>query len=391
MNRVRRNGLQSIQRVVACLQDGLQANQLDLSALDPDGLKRLCREICESMQLMAINGLKTQKLEKHLNSHYALTVQLTESLAALLTTTTAEQHAERLQAMQENLAQHCLDLERTFESIIDQDAGVPHSLRHARIQEISSGFARVRNLLPLCPASEDLVNKVERFVAQKDLDFQISRRSIAYMLYLVGRMSKWNWRSQMKFYSSVERFLIYVNFNSKEFMDLLTARIQMEMDGERSNKGKVLKLLAYQKNFNQLHRKADLALNPRYRSLKGYMNNWFENEVIYVSHSTLREASGLAMEFDSPARPVEKKPEKLMCNLSSDQLAIFLRLLDEEQVVLARSLNHVYQTIVPFLSTKNRIDLSPSAVRVKSYYMEDRDRQKVLDILEGMIRRLNSY
>ena len=83
--------------------------------------------------------------------------------------------------------------------------------------------------------------------------------------------------------------------------------------------------------------------------------------------------------------------EKLQCNISADQLAIYLRLIDEEHLVSARSLNQVYQTIVPFLSTKHRTDLSPSSVRVKSYHPEGPDKDKVINALKRMVERVKEY
>jgi len=82
---------------------------------------------------------------------------------------------------------------------------------------------------------------------------------------------------------------------------------------------------------------------------------------------------------------------KLICNLSSDQISTFLRALDEAKIVQAKSLNEVFKVIVPFLSTPHRSELSPGSVRSKSYTIEERDRDLVLDALEKVIVKIRKY
>lgn len=42
------------------------------------------------------------------------------------------------------------------------------------------------------------------------------------------------------------------------------------------------KLLYYYKAFNQLHRKPDVKLNPKYHDLDIVIGNWFVQEILYL-------------------------------------------------------------------------------------------------------------
>lgn len=86
-----------------------------------------------------------------------------------------------------------------------------------------------------------------------------------------------------------------------------------------------------------------------------------------------------------------RSPQKILCNLSADQLALILRSIDDTRLLTAKSLSSVFNTIVPYLSTPSKKDLSANSVRSKSYDPEDSDRGKVIRILENMITAIKGY
>ncbi|MFP9097767.1 hypothetical protein ACLI09_01830 [Flavobacterium sp. RHBU_24] len=97
----------------------------------------------------------------------------------------------------------------------------------------------------------------------------------------------------------------------------------------------------------------------------------------------------------STASKIEKEStesrSKVLCMLSADQLALLLRAADESQLVKARSMNAVFKYIIPHLSTPNKADLSPNAVRSKAYHPEEADREAAIDALQKLIKKIQSY
>lgn len=82
---------------------------------------------------------------------------------------------------------------------------------------------------------------------------------------------------------------------------------------------------------------------------------------------------------------------KILCKLSTDQTALILRASDELKILISKSMNHLFKTIVPFLSTPNKVNLSYDAMRSKAYVAEERDKKIVIETLERMIKQIKEY
>jgi hypothetical protein len=81
----------------------------------------------------------------------------------------------------------------------------------------------------------------------------------------------------------------------------------------------------------------------------------------------------------------------VLCALSTDQTALILRAAAELGILKARSLNEMFKTIVPHLSTPFKENLSYDSMRSKSYVAEERDKEKAIEALEKIIDWINEY
>ncbi|MFH7012392.1 hypothetical protein ACHRV5_10995 [Flavobacterium sp. FlaQc-52] len=88
---------------------------------------------------------------------------------------------------------------------------------------------------------------------------------------------------------------------------------------------------------------------------------------------------------------VNYQTSKVLCKLSTDQTALILRASDELKILMSKSMNQVFKTIVPYLSTPNKTDLSYDAMRSKAYVAEERDKEIAIKTLEKMIDRIKEY
>src|SRR5690606_18034079 len=73
---------------------------------------------------------------------------------------------------------------------------------------------------------------------------------------------------------------------------------------------------------------------------------------------------------------VAEQNHKVLCALSTDQIALILRAATELRILKARSLNDMFKTIVPHLSTPHKENLSYDSMRSKSYVAEEKDKEK---------------
>ncbi|WP_202703565.1 hypothetical protein [Flavobacterium sp. UGB4466] len=88
---------------------------------------------------------------------------------------------------------------------------------------------------------------------------------------------------------------------------------------------------------------------------------------------------------------VDSSSNKVLCKLSTDQMALILRAGDESRILKAKSMSMVFKTIVPFLSTPFKKDLSYQSVRSKSYNAEDKDKEIAIESLKKIIEKIKSY
>lgn len=88
---------------------------------------------------------------------------------------------------------------------------------------------------------------------------------------------------------------------------------------------------------------------------------------------------------------IDSSSTKVLCKLSTDQTALILRASDELKILISKSMNHLFKTIVPFLSTPNKVDLSYNAMRGKAYIPEERDKEIAIETLERMIKQIKEY
>ncbi len=79
--------------------------------------------------------------------------------------------------------------------------------------------------------------------------------------------------------------------------------------------------------------------------------------------------------------------QKIICMLSSDQIGLILRAANDQKVLISKSMNEVFKTIVPWLSTPAREDLSFDGMRSKSYVAESRDKKIAIETEKQRVRK----
>jgi len=79
---------------------------------------------------------------------------------------------------------------------------------------------------------------------------------------------------------------------------------------------------------------------------------------------------------------------KIICDLSIDQMGIILKAADDIKLIVSRSLSQVFKSIVPYLSTTNKAELSWDSMRSNSYHPEERDKDAAIAALEKLIRKI---
>lgn len=226
-------------------------------------------------------------------------------------------------------------------------------------------------------------------------EFFISFRELLYQKDLLTELEVYEYSEiETREFPSLSDLLIYLNFNNKAYIDYLIGKYSENISAYDSMSDKLDGLLFHYKEFNQMHLRPDIALNPKYGSLKAEVSNWFLQEISYWEkklHLNI-PSQNRDVKQNLPKTDTEKNcSRKLLCNLSVDQMALIFRSADDLQIVTARSLNSVFKTIVPYLSTRHLENISYDSMRSKSYSAETRDKEIVIATLDTMINKIRDY
>lgn len=247
-------------------------------------------------------------------------------------------------------------------------------------------FVRVDNR-----ALTDMVSQSLHYFIYDSEKRPISFREVFYKKDLLAGLEKISQQEdQQTLHRAVVELLVYLNFNSRSFMNYYTQKLAQKINAYGAVHEKMTELLLAYKEFNQMHRKPAVKLNPHHADLKKVLGNWFAQEITYLEKKHQWDVLPLQNQ-QQQAPKIKTDPFKIMCFLSVDQVALALRAMDATRVVKAKSLNTVIQTIAPYLSTPRKEDISQESMRNKSYAFEEGDKAVVVKMLEGMINWIKEY
>lgn len=247
-------------------------------------------------------------------------------------------------------------------------------------------FVRVDNR-----ALTDMVSQSLHYFIYDSEKRPISFREVFYKKDLLAGLEKISQQEdQQTLHRAVVELLVYLNFNSRSFMNYYTQKLAQKINAYGAVHEKMTELLLAYKEFNQMHRKPAVKLNPHHADLKKVLGNWFAQEITYLEKKHQWDVLPLQNQ-QQQAPKIKTDPFKVMCFLSVDQIALALRAMDATRVVKAKSLNTVIQTIAPYLSTPRKEEISQESMRNKSYAFEEGDKTVVIRMLEGMINWIKEY
>ncbi|UBM59583.1 hypothetical protein LAG90_02800 [Marinilongibacter aquaticus] len=289
-------------------------------------------------------------------------------------------------------------IETRFSTNLILDERVPKTYLSVTRKELKKKLDKLKlnssQELKTNSAFEIILKRLYHFINSTCLHYEVTFRDIFYKKTLVQGLEEIDCNNdEIKAYSALDEFLIYLNFNSKAYINLLTDRLAGCINGYKDPIERMDRLLYYYKAFNQLHRKPGLVLNPNYHDLETILGNWFTQEILYLEKKLHLSVVPLQGKKENPVnkQSTPKDKQKVLCMLSTDQIGLILRASDELRILVAKSMSQVFKTIVPHLSTPYKEDLSYDGMRSKSYVAEERDKQIAIETLERIIKKIKEY
>ncbi|AWK04823.1 hypothetical protein HYN56_11535 [Flavobacterium crocinum] len=216
-------------------------------------------------------------------------------------------------------------------------------------------------------------------------------RQILYYREIIIELEKLNYPvTESEGFSNLDLVLIRMNFNSGEYTERLVTRIGRYLEGFENLSERLEKLLYFCKKLSAINADLKLTFNPSQQNLISFLEYWFSSEIKFAEK---KAAILLQEQIDASVGSefVEQADSKLECILSGDQIGLILRATDEARIIKAKSMNYIFKSIVPYLSTPVKRNLSYQSVRSKSYSAEERDKEIAIESLEKIIRKIKTY
>lgn len=296
----------------------------------------------------------------------------------------------------------CLDellsfIEVRFSNYLSLDERVPvTNIKTVKI-ELKKRLERIKPKLVKCSDNYlgEIVLENLNLLIPDSTEFPITFQEVFYKKDLLNELEKLKTDEKGAFpEKDLNALLIHMNFNSRSYVNYLSQMITENVNRCNTLPGKMDKLLFHLKEFNQMRRKRGVILNSQFLDLKTEINNWFDQEIAYLKKKiefSLGQEPVITNTLHEPDRQSYKVTDKLLCALSVDQLALILKSADDSRIIVSRSLNMIFKTIVPHLSTPHQENISCDSMRSKSYTAEDRDKKIAIQTLEKMISKIKEY
>ncbi len=285
-------------------------------------------------------------------------------------------------------------IERRFTSYLGMDERVPVTylalLRKELLKRLSRVVKKQRQQQQFVPVFSIIVHEAEVLLNLPSDKHTHTFREIFYLKDLCLELEPLEIDDESVLLSSLDQVLIRMNFNSKTYIYNLTQRIASHINAVELPSERMERLLFNLKSFKQLHLKPGVVFLSKDAGLNEQVDNWFSQELFYLE-KRIHYAIVPLKEKEQKTASKNKEKEKLLSILSVDQMALILRAADELKIVMAHSLNSVFKSIVPYLSTPYQENISYDSMRSKSYSAETRDKKIVSETLQQMIKKINEY
>ena len=288
-------------------------------------------------------------------------------------------------------------IEGRFKDFLNINGNVPTAYLSIIKKELIKRIAAIQDTLNndfhLQPAFEIMIQSLVNFLNYSPDEHSFTFQEIRYIKELCKEFDHIEITENTKVFSQIDELLISWNFNDVRYIAYLTERLSQLVSNQEKTEDRIESLLYYFKLFKQLHRKQSVVFSSKYANLNDEICNWFFQEILYLEKKMRLSVipSHEHIELTKSKANPEKPKQKVMCVLSTDQTGLILRATDELRILVAKSMNEVFKTIVPHLSTPYKEELSYDGMRSKSYVAEERDKQIAIETLERIIRKIKEY
>ena len=269
-----------------------------------------------------------------------------------------------------------------FAESVDPEQKMPLKFHDSSIQKITEEFLRLS--LPADDPDCILFEKVKASVQKRLSKPGITYGLMAYLDELALQIERVQLSNREHPFSiTLKDILIAYNFNSLRVVHYLNAAITKEIKMIESAKEKIECLNRWLKEISQVPVKPACAFNDWHLSVSLFLCNWIREEIIFYEKGLLL-FSGV---YPAGTQSVVNTGYKIETELSVNQLACFVRLFMECEILKNTNVRELLNFLAEHTRSKKRENISAESLRLKYYNIEESTREEVRKILFRLLKK----
>jgi len=204
--------------------------------------------------------------------------------------------------------------------------------------------------------SDIILNSVQHLLDTKSM---VTYSQLSYLNSLLNELLS---QKVVQSIQSVKEVLYYINYNEDNFITYEYEWLKELTKELPTSQEKIASLRFEQKKINQLPLKSNCRYNPVMPSLKDQINGWIDEEVKFLEHIHIPEKLG---------NNLNENGDKIHTSLSVAKLAVILRLLVIDKIIINRTVAPMLRVASKIFTTLQADDISFGSLETK-YHAPDK-------------------
>ncbi len=253
-------------------------------------------------------------------------------------------------------------VEDFFNSYFDHNEKVPELYIIIAKENIKKQVKQLKHIVS-SPESTDsfltniVLDSIQHLLGAESIVITYVRLSYHKML-----LNKLLSQKVMQATQSIKETLYYINYNEDNFITYEYEWLKELTKELPTNQEKIVALRFEQKKINQLPLKSNCCYNPGMPWLKDQINGWIDEEVKFLENIKLPEKVG---------NKLNENEDKIHTSLSVAKLAVLLRLLVIDKIIINRTVAPMLKVAAKIFTTLQKDDISFGSLETK-YHAPDK-------------------
>ena len=271
-------------------------------------------------------------------------------------------------------------VEDFFNNYFDHNEKVPEPYISIAKENIKKQVKQLKHIVSKQESTDTfltnlVLESIQHLLGTKSIVITYSR--LSYHKMLLNELLS---QKVMQSTQCIKEALYYINYNEDNFITYEYEWLKELTKELPSNQEKIAALRFEQKKINQLPLKPNCCYNPNMPSLKDQINGWIDEEVKFLENVQFPE---------KVADKLIKNEDKIHTTLSVAKLAVLLRLLVIDKIIINRTVAPMLRVAAKIFTTLQTDDISFGSLETKYHAPDKATINAVKDMLFKWINILN--